>query len=228
MKSTYYGKIEEYYDGDAAGFEERYWQNPVLQRMRQDFREEVKRFGFGSMLEIGYGTGLDMVHFAVTHPSVQVAGIDISGEMHRIASAKIDNLQLDNAFAAKGKIEELEDIFPGSQFDMIYVFFGALNTVEDLEGAARILHRLASTRRRACPLICEQTLPGGYVYRAAQASFQGGIFKAQDQLGRLLAFTKPAKPVLQRRSDKQSFQQFHSGQKERLQHRQSGLVLPSA
>ena len=144
MKSTYYGKIEEYYDGDAAGFEERYWKNPVLQRMRQDFREEVKRFSFSSMLEIGCGTGLDLVHFAVTHPSVQVAGIDISGEMHRLASAKIQNLQLHNATAAKGKIEELEDIFPGRQFDMIYVFFGALNTVEDLEGAARILHRASS------------------------------------------------------------------------------------
>ena len=142
MKSTYYGKIEEYYDGDAEGFEERYWQNPVLQRIRQDFREEVKRFSFTSMLEIGYGTGLDLVHFAVTHPSVSVAGIDISGEMHRIASNKILNKQLDNAIAAKGKVEELEDIFPGRQFDMIYVFFGALNTVEDLEGAARILHQV--------------------------------------------------------------------------------------
>ncbi len=141
MKSTYYGEIEEYYDGDAAGFEERYWQNPVLQRMRQDFREEVKRFSFSSMLEIGYGTGLDMVHFAVTHPSVEVAGIDISGEMHRLASARIQKMKLDNAIAAKGKIEELGDIFPGRQFDMIYVFFGALNTVEDLEGAAGILYR---------------------------------------------------------------------------------------
>ncbi len=144
MKETYYRQIEKYYDNDAGDFDNRYWQNPVLQRIRQDFREEVKRLSFSNMLEIGYGTGLDLVHFGKTHPGLQVAGIDISGRMQRTASEKIRRCGLDNVIAEKGKVEDLEAIFPNRQFDMIYVFFGALNTVEDLEKTAGILYKSAA------------------------------------------------------------------------------------
>lgn len=142
MKEQYYRTVETYYDEDAGDFDERYWKNPVLQRIRQEFREQVKRYPFTDMLEIGYGTGLDLVHFANTHPGARVAGIDISGEMCRITRDKIISQKLSNATAEKGSIEDLEKLFPGQQFDMVYVFFGALNTVQNLELAAGHLHRI--------------------------------------------------------------------------------------
>ncbi len=140
----YYQQIESYYDGDAEDFDARYWKNYVLQRIRQDFREEVKRHSFTSMLEIGYGTGLDMEHFAKTHPDVKVAGIDISGEMKNIARKRAQKQNLSNVKAEKGSVEDIENLFPGEKFDMVYVFFGALNTVEDLKKTADILYRIVA------------------------------------------------------------------------------------
>ncbi|HOI01016.1 MAG TPA: class I SAM-dependent methyltransferase [Bacteroidales bacterium] len=147
MKEDYYQTVERYYDDDAGDFDERYWKNPVLQRIRQEFREKVKQYPFTNMLEIGYGTGLDLVHFAKTHPGVRVAGIDISGEMCRITRDKISRHKLSNATAEKGSVEDLEGLFPGQKFDMVYVFFGALNTVQNLELATDYLYSI--------------TLPGG-------------------------------------------------------------------
>jgi ubiquinone/menaquinone biosynthesis C-methylase UbiE len=141
---NYYQQIETYYDKDAGDFDHRYWQNPVLQRIRQDFREQVKRYTFTNMLEIGYGTGIDLVHFAKTHPHVQVAGIDISGEMQKIAEAKGKAAHLKNLRVEKGKVEDIPELFHEKQFDMIYVFFGALNTVDDLGKTAQMLFQCTS------------------------------------------------------------------------------------
>ena len=144
MKKKYYHEVEAYYDTDAGDFDKRYWENPVLQNIRQAFREEVKGYSFRNMLEIGYGTGLDLVHFAKTHPGLELAGIDISPGMQKIASARIQKEKLQNVFAEKGSVEDIQQLFPGKQFDMIYVFFGALNTVENLRKAAEILKSVSS------------------------------------------------------------------------------------
>jgi ubiquinone/menaquinone biosynthesis C-methylase UbiE len=141
MNENYYLKVESYYDSDAGDFDHRYWENPVLQKIRQSFRDEVKMHKFSSMLEIGYGTGLDILHFAVTHPESTVAGIDISEEMCKLASNRINAKNVSNAFAAKGSVEDIKTLFPGRTFDMIYVFFGALNTVEDLRKASLALQQ---------------------------------------------------------------------------------------
>jgi len=138
----YYTAVESYYDFDAGDFDKRYWENPVLQKMRQSFREEVKRYSYTTMLEIGYGTGLDMLHFATTHPEVSVSGIDISAEMCKLAQHRGQAKSLTNMVPEKGSVEDIESLFPGQQYDMIYVFFGALNTVEDLRKASLILQRL--------------------------------------------------------------------------------------
>ncbi|MEX0986738.1 MAG: class I SAM-dependent methyltransferase [Bacteroidales bacterium] len=144
MKKEYYQEVEVYYDSDAEDFDKRYWENPVLQNIRQAFREEVKRFSFRNMLEIGYGTGLDLVHFAKTHPGLELDGIDISPGMQKIARARIKKEKLQNVVAEKGSVEDIQQLFPGKQFDMICVFFGALNTVEDLQGAAKVLKSVSS------------------------------------------------------------------------------------
>lgn len=141
MTSNYYKSVKNYYDKDAADFDNRYWQNPVLQLIRQSFREEVKKYPLGRILEIGIGTGLDLVHFGLTHPGSKVYGIDISKEMCRLAENKRMDLGLENITVREGVVEDIDLLFPGQKFDMIYVFFGALNTVADLNETAGILTR---------------------------------------------------------------------------------------
>ncbi len=140
--TAFYEEVENYYDSDAHDFDRRYWNNKTLQLIRQDFREQLKRFRFTHMLEIGYGTGLDMIHFAKTHPDANIAGIDIAANMQQITEAKIRQEGLENVVALKGGVEDLPKLFPGHKFDMIYVYFGALNTVEDLSLAAKVLIRM--------------------------------------------------------------------------------------
>ena len=108
MKRNYYREVETYYDSDAEDFDKRYWANPVLQNIRQAFREEVKRYSSRKVLEIGYGTGLDLVHFAKTHPGLELAGIDISPVMQRIASARIKKEKVQNVQVVKGSVEDIE------------------------------------------------------------------------------------------------------------------------
>ncbi len=139
-ESTYYQKVADYYDEDARDFEERYWRNVVLQRIRQSFREEVKQFNFDKVLEIGYGPGLDVCHFAQIFPEKQIYGLDISPAMHKHTEAKARSLGLNNVNVKVGTPEDLGQLFPGVKFDHIYVFFGALNTVEDLQKISAALN----------------------------------------------------------------------------------------
>ena len=132
---SYYREVGTYYDKDAVDFERRYHLNPALQRIRQSFREHVKLRTSGTTLEVGVGPGFDLIHFAEQFPDREVYGIDISAEMVRLTDEKISAKKLPNARVAQGSVEDLVDIFPGVQFDTIYVFFGALNTVDDLEHA---------------------------------------------------------------------------------------------
>jgi SAM-dependent methyltransferase len=139
---AYYEAVEAYYDADAIDFEKRYWENPVLRKIRQDFREEVKRHKFKNALEIGYGPGFDLVHFAQIFPDQDWFGIDISPEMQWICDQKIKLIGLKNAKVGVGSVEDVKSIYPNQQFEMIFVFFGALNTVKDLKIAAQELHNL--------------------------------------------------------------------------------------
>jgi len=134
--SEFYDQVETYYNDDAEDFDARYWKNPLLQRIRQDFREEIKRHPIHNMLEVGYGSGLDLVHFGLTHPGSRITGIDISAAMQQLAREKIAAHELQNVTAEKGSVEDLQTLYPEARFDMVYVFFGALNTVEDLNRAA--------------------------------------------------------------------------------------------
>jgi ubiquinone/menaquinone biosynthesis C-methylase UbiE len=142
MSDHYYEEVGTYYDKDAVDFEKRYWKNDSLQRIRQSFREHVRQYEFKRVLEIGFGPGFDLVHFAQTHPQAEVYGLDISPEMVRLAQEKIDAGKMSNAQVACGSVEDIEGQFPEVKYDMIYVFFGALNTVNDLEAAMKELERL--------------------------------------------------------------------------------------
>ncbi|TVQ80061.1 MAG: class I SAM-dependent methyltransferase [Flavobacteriales bacterium] len=142
MNNQYYNEVGSYYDDDARDFEKRYWDNFVLQRIRQSFREEVKRLPGKNILEIGFGPGFDLVHFARILPHANLFGLDISQEMVNITQEKIDNENLTNAQVAQGSVEDIQHRFPNTKFDTIYVFFGALNTVEDLKSAASCLEKV--------------------------------------------------------------------------------------
>ena len=130
--NIYHQKVAAYYDREACTYEDRYWSNIVAQRLRQSFREEVKTHPFSNVLEIGCGTGLDASHFGSIYPERKVYGIDIAPAMVASAARKVQSLGLENVRVMVGTPENLEALFPEVQFDHIYVFFGALNTVPDL------------------------------------------------------------------------------------------------
>ena len=147
---SYHTSIQTYYDQDAADFEKRYWTNPILQRIRQSFRETVKTLSFERGLEIGCGPGIDIAHFAHIFPDKKLIGVDISSEMVRHAKAKIAGKNLNNARVFNAHTDDLNTLFCGEEFDLIFVFFGALNTVPNLDDAAeKIFSRLS---------------PGGHIF----------------------------------------------------------------
>jgi len=135
----YYQQVADYYDHEACSYEERYWKNLVAQRIRQSFREVVKAHTFDNVLEVGCGTGLDLAHFGSIFPERKIYGIDISPAMVTQASRKIRDSELGNVRVAVGSPEDLQDLFPEVRFDHVYVFFGALNTVENLSEVSRML-----------------------------------------------------------------------------------------
>jgi ubiquinone/menaquinone biosynthesis C-methylase UbiE len=136
---TSHEKVADYFDHEACSYEERYWKNPVAQRIRQAFREVVKTHEFARVLEIGCGTGLDLAHFGSIYPEREIHGIDVSAAMVTQAAKKIQDQQLTNVIIKLGTPEQLGELFPGVKYDHIYVFFGALNTAHDLPGVARAL-----------------------------------------------------------------------------------------
>ncbi|NOX38792.1 MAG: methyltransferase domain-containing protein [Calditrichaeota bacterium] len=140
----YYRKVAAYYDQDARDFLERYQQNHVLQRIRNDFRQITEQFSFRSMLEVGCGPGVDLRYFAQKYPTVEIVGIDVSGEMVRRARHLLAQNGLQQVQVEVGTVEDVEQLFPHRTFDMIYCYFGALNTVKDLRQVAHALRRVVS------------------------------------------------------------------------------------
>lgn len=143
-QSGYYKQVGTYYDNDAGNFESRYQENPILQKIRTSFRQEANKYARGNILEVGYGPGLDLLYFAENHPASHVYGIDISQGMYDCAYANISKRQLSNVKIYVGSVEDISTLIPDKKFDFIYVFFGALNTVEDLDKAAQLLHNALS------------------------------------------------------------------------------------
>lgn len=132
MKNNYYSSVKDYYDIDSTNFENRYWENQTLQRIRSSFRKESVGLIQESVLEIGFGPGLDVNYFAEVLPKSSVYGIDISEGMYHWATEQAAKKALSNVQLAIGSVEDISSRFEGVQFDHVYVYFGALNTVEDI------------------------------------------------------------------------------------------------
>lgn len=139
---SYYQRVAAYYDFDSKTFETRASKNLVLRRLRDEFRRESEPFVRGRILEIGFGPGLDLVHWGETHPESEVFGIDVSPGMRDCAENNIRARGLRNVRTAVGTVEDLSELFPQTRFDFVYCYFGALNTTEDLRRAARGIHQI--------------------------------------------------------------------------------------
>lgn len=142
MDQHYYNKVNQYYNDDASNFEKRYGDNALLKQIRESFREESRPHIGKRILEIGYGPGFDLAYYSQTYPEAEVYGIDISEEMMHLARKNIAAFSDKNVNLAVGSIEDIPDRFPGVQFDFIYVYFGALNTVQDLERKSTIFKQI--------------------------------------------------------------------------------------
>ena len=71
---SYYDKVGTYYDKDAVDFEQRYHQNPALQRIRQSFRQHTKVLPEQNHRFRGRASAqdFDLVHFAEQFPDRKV------------------------------------------------------------------------------------------------------------------------------------------------------------
>jgi ubiquinone/menaquinone biosynthesis C-methylase UbiE len=145
-KKDYYKKVQEYYNEDSYNFEDRYWENETLQRIRNSFREETDISVGSTVLEIGYGPGLDLIYFAKNNPKSRFYGVDISDGMFRHAQKQADKDNIDNLELEVGSFEDVENLFPDQKFDLIYVYFGALNTVENIEEVQFALKKILNPK----------------------------------------------------------------------------------
>lgn len=140
--SSYYKQVGDYYNEDAGNFESRGRANETLNRIRAGFREQADKVPFQRALEVGIGPGMDMLYFTGRNPDALVYGIDISAEMCRLSKENLAAAGATNGHVSVGSVEDISELFPGVQFDLIYVFFGALNTVESLPKAAAEMESL--------------------------------------------------------------------------------------
>jgi SAM-dependent methyltransferase len=138
--SEYYAEVASYFDGAADEYEARYWANPISQRIRQTFREEAKRYPFRAALEIGCGPGIDLIHFGRIFPERTFVGLDVSPRMVELARARVRSMELRNVRVETGSAEAMAELQQPGAFELGYVFFGALNTVESLERVAERLY----------------------------------------------------------------------------------------
>lgn len=124
-----------YYDAFADTAEQRYASNHVLVRVREAFRRAVEPYPARSVLDLGCGTGTDLVWFGDRYPGRRYAGIDVSPRMVDLARAKLG----ERVRIERGCTEDLPLVFPGERFDLIYSFFGPLNTEPNLDRAVAAL-----------------------------------------------------------------------------------------
>lgn len=129
--ADYHQSVADYYDQEASTFENRAETNPVLVELRQQFREVVLQGEVDTILEIGYGPGLDMIWFAEREETSLVQGLDITPNFHKIVQSKCKTNSKLNPML--GGPEDILDHVSAHSIDTIYIFFGALNTCNDIQ-----------------------------------------------------------------------------------------------
>ena len=135
----YYEKVAGHFDEDAQLFENRFHENPILNLIRSDFRKHTENHYFTNALEIGCGPGIDIYYFAEKYPDKNIYAFDVSAGMTRMSQQNIDTRKLTNAHVKTGTVEQLPKLWPGIKFDMVYIYFGGLNTVVNLKEVVKTL-----------------------------------------------------------------------------------------
>lgn len=142
-----YSEVGLYFDSVADQYLERSERNPIIAEMRQSFRSYTAGSTPAAILDIGSGRGQDVVYFAKRYPTAQVYGIDISSKMVKYAAQLAKESNLTNATFICTDVSNIVLQLPNNQkFDLIYVFFGALNTASSLNESANIINSLLAPR----------------------------------------------------------------------------------
>lgn len=179
--TQYYKKVAGHFDEDARLFEQRYDENLVLQRIRGEFRRHTESLPFHDALEIGSGPGIDIVYFAQKYPKRDFAAIDVSPEMVRISRRNIENAKLENATAATGSVEDIPNLFPARKFDLVYVYFGGLNTVPDLREAALQLHQILEENGYIVFTCVNRYYLMDFVYKSLKFKFREAVSRFRNR-----------------------------------------------
>ena len=154
MREDYNEAVAEYYNEEASTFEQRAEENHVLMWLRDEFREVTLSFKPRKMLEIGYGPGLDMNWFADREETEIVHGVDISPEFYEIVKEKALKRNDSKVNPHIGSAEDIVSVIGEKSVDMVFVYFGALNTSKDLkkvaEGASgtKVNHQLSGQKNK--------------------------------------------------------------------------------
>lgn len=139
---AYDQKVAAYYDEEAPFYLQRSRQNFILTKLRKQFRTHTEKQPFEQALEIGFGPGEDLLYFARRYPERQFYGLDVSPEMTRQAHLNLQEAGLTNAEVFTGSLRALPEALALKQFDLVYVYFGGLNTNYRLEQDIPILEKL--------------------------------------------------------------------------------------
>lgn len=135
-------RIASYYDAFADVAEKRYASNAVLARVRRGFRVAVERYPAEAMLDLGCGPGTDVAYFAERYPRRRYRGLDVSARMVDVARRRLRGVG--DVRIERGSSADAVEVFGGEQFDVVYSFFGPLNTEPRLREAARGLGQLVA------------------------------------------------------------------------------------
>lgn len=221
--SDYYARVATHFDEVASEYEARYWANPILCDTRQAFREEAKRYPFRTALEIGSGPGIDLAHFATIFPDRTFVGLDVSPRMVELARARIRSLALGNARVESGSAESAARVLGPGAFDLGYVFFGALNTVESLDLAAdRLYEALAPDGHLVLTFVNRW-----YLAEMALGLARGRWRQAFSRLGRTWTGYAPARALSSRCVGPREVERAFGREGELIRRRGFSIVYPA-
>ncbi|MBS3770349.1 MAG: class I SAM-dependent methyltransferase [Bacteroidales bacterium] len=182
--SDFYDYVARYYDKDIElGFESWAEENPILEKIRNDFRQITIRYPFKNALEIGCGPGFDVTWLAREFPDKEITGIDISPRMVEQAKKRINSMNLSNAKVMVSDERDLPKQFKSEAFDLIYVYFGALNTVADLDFAAKQIKNLLKPGGHAVLTFVNKWYLREMIVQALKMNFKTAFARLREDWG---------------------------------------------